>query len=111
MPTATPITTPIRMPRIVRSFIYVFRLSVLPRSSGGHGRVRASLEYLLRVEYIQQLDQLCHHPSPAGLVAGTQPGAIVAVEILVEEDIIAPVWIGLEFFGTTVDGSAPLFIF
>src|SRR5262245_39671381 len=61
-----------------------------------HGRSRASLEGLLRLEDVHHLDQLGHQPGPSGLVAGPEPGAIVAVEILVEQDMIAPVRIGLE---------------
>jgi len=51
-----------------------------------HDRPGASLEHCLRIEDVQQLDQICCQPSPAGLVAGPQPGAIVAVEILIEQD-------------------------
>ena len=37
------------------------------------------------------LDELGHERRPAGLVAGAQPGAGVAVEVLVEQDAVAPV--------------------
>ena len=43
------------------------------------------------------LQQLGHQSRPARLMAGAQPGAIVAVEILVEQNVIAEMRIGLKF--------------
>src|SRR5262245_31808352 len=40
---------------------------------------------------------------PAGLVAGAEAGAVVAVEVLVEEDVVAPVRVVLELLGAAVD--------
>src|SRR5262245_53472399 len=37
------------------------------------------------------LEQFRHQPRPAGLMAGADAGASVAVEVLVEEDQVAPV--------------------
>ena len=45
-------------------------------------------------------DQRRHQAGPAGLVAGAQAGAVVAVEVLVEEEVVAEVRIVLP-----VDGS------
>src|SRR5215813_10448213 len=42
------------------------------------------------------VDQLRHQARPAGLMARPQPGAVVAVEILVEQQMIAPVLIVLK---------------
>ena len=53
---------------------------------------------------------LGHEPGPAGLMAGAQPGAIVAVEVFVEEDVVAPVGIGLELLGAAIDGPPAMFI-
>src|SRR5262249_16126571 len=44
---------------------------------------------------------------PARLMGGAQPHARVAVEVLVEEDQVAPVRIVLELADGTVDGPAP----
>src|SRR5690349_2697348 len=85
-------------------------LFTLRSSSGGHERPGTPLEYLLRVENIQQLDEFCNNPSPAGLVAGAKSSAIVAMEILIEKNIIAPVRVGLEFFGTAVYRPPTLFV-
>src|SRR5262245_26440820 len=45
-----------------------------------HRRPRAALQGRLRIEDVQHLDQLRHQPGPAGLVAGAEAGAVVAVE-------------------------------
>jgi hypothetical protein len=39
------------------------------------------------------------------LVTGTQPGAIVAVEVFKEVDVVAPERVALELFRGAVDGS------
>ena len=57
-----------------------------------------------------ELDGLGHQPGPAGLVAGAQPGAVVAVEVLVEEDVVAPVGIGLELLRAAVDGPPAVLV-
>ena len=41
-------------------------------------------------------DQVGDEPRPAGLVGGAEPGAVVAVEVLVEEDVVLPGRVGLE---------------
>src|SRR5262249_22780966 len=40
--------------------------------------------------------QVCHQRSPAGLVAGANAGAVVSVEIFVEQDEILPMRIAME---------------
>ena len=50
---------------------------------------------------------LGHEPGPAGLVAGAQPRPVVAVEVLVEEDVVAPVRIGLELLRAAIDRPLP----
>ena len=47
------------------------------------------------------LKQLGDQRGPSGLMAGPDAGAIVAVKILVEEDVIAEVRIGLKFLRAT----------
>src|SRR6266567_8627154 len=74
------------------------------RLPAGEGFTDATLEYLPRVEESEELDQLCHHAGPSRLVARAQPRPVVSVEVLVEQEVIAPVGIGLELLGPTVDG-------
>src|SRR5437899_2732025 len=50
-----------------------------------------------------ELDQRRDEPRPAGLVTGAQTGTVVTVEVLVKEDVVAPVGIGLEFPDAAVD--------
>ena len=67
-----------------------------PRRRLREGRYLAGLEQLLRIEQAEELDQLGHQPGPAGLVAGAEAGAVVAVEVLVEQEVVAPVRVVLE---------------
>ena len=57
-----------------------------------------------------KLDQFGHEPGPAGLMAGTEARAIIAVEVLVKEDVIAPVGIALELLTAAVDGAPALLV-
>ena len=49
-------------------------------------------------------------PGPAGLVARAKAGAVVAVEVLVEEDVVAPVRVVLELLRAAVDRPAALVV-
>src|SRR5687768_15950899 len=51
------------------------------------------------------LDELGHEAGPPGLVAGAEAGAVVAVEVLVEQDEVAPVRILLEGPAAAVHGT------
>src|SRR5262245_1944504 len=53
-------------------------------------------------------DQLGHEGCPARLVAGAQPGAVVAVEVLEEGHPVLPVRVGLEEADVAQDGAAAL---
>src|SRR6476661_9002787 len=65
-------------------------------------------EHRLRVDTSEQVDQRGNHAGPTGLVAGAQARSVVAVEVLVEEDQVAPVRILLKRFRTAVDGAVAL---
>src|SRR5215216_5613092 len=45
------------------------------------------------------------HPGPTGLMACPYPGAVVAVEVLVEQQIVSPQRIGLELLGFPEHGA------
>ena len=53
------------------------------------------------------LDHLGYQRRPTRLMAGSEPGPVVAVEVFVEEIMIAPVWIALEACNIPEDWSAP----
>ncbi len=56
------------------------------------------------------LNQLRDKPGPPCLVAGTQPGPVIAVEVLVEEDMVAEMRILLEQLYIAVDRPPPCFV-
>lgn len=62
----------------------------------------------LGIEEAIQLEELGNKSGPAGLVTGTQPGAIVAVEAFKEVDVVVPERVALELFRGAVDGRRPL---
>jgi hypothetical protein len=62
------------------------------------------------IEEAVKLDKYGNESCPAGLVAGAQPGTIVAVEVFKEVDVVAPERITLEFFHTAIDGSPTNFV-
>ncbi len=51
------------------------------------------------------MNELRDETGPARLVARTEPCAVVAVEVFVEEDVVAPVRIGLELLRAPIYGS------
>jgi len=61
----------------------------------GH-RPLAVLEHGIGVELAQALDQPGHQAGPPGLVGRTEPGSVVAVEVLVEQDEVTPVRVVLK---------------
>src|SRR3954449_325746 len=69
------------------------RPSQLPRPRGTRERVRSA-------------DQVGHHPGPAGLMTRPQTGAVVAVEVLVEGDVVAPSRVVLQLVHPPVTGPA-----
>ena len=64
----------------------------------------------LWIESAEDLDQLGDNPGPAGLVAGARARAGVAVEVLVEENVVSPVGIGLERCGVAEDGTPTVLV-
>ena len=50
-------------------------------------------------------------PGPAGLVAGTHAVALVAVEVLVEEQVVSEMRVGLEQLGLAESGAVAVFVF
>src|SRR4051794_16514821 len=50
------------------------------------------------------VEQDCDQPGPAGLVAGADAGAIVAMKVLVEQEAVAPMRVILELPRGAEDG-------
>ena len=55
-----------------------------------------SAAILHRLLLIAPFQKFRDQGGPAGLVAGAQPGPVVAVKVLVERDVVTPARIGLE---------------
>src|SRR5215510_7159978 len=71
-------------------------------------RIEPLLQDLLGVEGGHGDHQPGDHPRPPRLMTGADARAVVPVEVLVEQDQVAPVWIDLELRAPTVHGAAPL---
>src|SRR5215204_5765113 len=80
-----------------------------PRLLRGAERSRWTLlQKVPCIDRAEVLDQRSDQSGPAGLVDGSESRAVVAVEVLVKQQIVAPVGIGLKRFLTAVDGPAPV---
>ena len=53
-----------------------------------------------------ELHDSSYDAGPTRLMARSYACAVVAMKILIEENIIAPMRIGLKFFSGTIDGSS-----
>src|SRR5262245_61987575 len=54
----------------------------------------------------EEIEQDGDNAGPSGLVAGAEPGAVVSVEVFVEQNEIPPVLVILELRGASVDRAA-----
>src|SRR5580704_1634240 len=79
-----------------------------PACSGSSGKSSSSAagKKTGRVHSAEDLDHLRHQPGPAGLVTGAKTCSIVAVKILVEQNVIVPLRVGLELLDPSIDGTA-----
>src|SRR4029077_19048361 len=63
----------------------------------------AALEKGLGIELAKNVDQAGDDPGPTRLMAGTHPGAVVTMEVLIEQQIVLPIRIALELLGASKD--------
>ena len=68
------------------------------------GPALSSLKQLFRIEESEELDQFGDHSCPSRLVACAESGAVVPMEVLVEENVIPPMGVGLELLRAAIDG-------
>ena len=68
----------------------------------------ADLERMGRVQTGKQVKGTRYESRPSSLMTGTKTGPIVAVEILVEQDIVSPVGSSWNFFVPPYTGRLPL---
>src|SRR6266403_782403 len=64
----------------------------------------------LGIQGTVKLDELGHESGPTGLVTCAQSGAIVAMEVFKEVDVVAPEGIALEFLCAAIDWSAAMVV-
>ena len=81
-----------------------WRLDSLPFSA--ERRFTSALQKGFRIELPKNLDQQGDDTGPTRLVAGPDAGAIVAMKVFVEQKIIPPMGIVLEFSGAAKHGPA-----
>ena len=67
-------------------------------------------EHRFRVESPEDVEQRGDEASPPGLMAGPEPGSVVAMKVLVEQDQVAPVRIVLEDRSGPVNRPLPVCI-
>ena len=65
---------------------------------------------MLRLSFSILLNQFGDQGGPAGLMAGADTGAVIAMETFVKWDEIAPVRVVLKFLGAAENRSATVFI-
>ena len=63
------------------------------RLSTNEGRPLADFKELFRIEESEELDQLGDHSCPSRLRT-TQPRTVIPMEVLIEQDVVAPVGVG-----------------
>src|SRR5215471_10677381 len=76
----------------------------------GHSRHFAEFKNLLGVGGRKQMHAAGDDTGPAGLMAGAEAGAVVAVKVLVERQVITPVWVLLKRAGTPVDWPSAMVV-
>src|SRR5215469_3928561 len=63
-----------------------------------------------RVQDPEDFNQFCNRCSPSRLVTCSESCAVIAVEVLIKENVVAPVRISLEFLGSSVHGPTAMLI-
>ena len=74
-------------------------------------RLRSSLRPLhgiIRADRCKQMQRSRNDSGPASLMAGADPGAIIAVKVFVEKNEVSPVRIALKKFGAASHGPATI---
>src|SRR5512147_2163486 len=82
----------------------------LPRLDTLKGGFLSDLEGGLSIQNAVEMDHSRDKAGPSSLMAGANSSTVITVEVFIEEDVIAPVWVLLKFLRPTEHGSAPIFI-
>src|SRR5437016_2764213 len=84
-----------------------------PTVKGGNGLASiegSTREGKTRMSLSALLEQLRHQARPSGLVVGADARPVVAVEVLVEEEVVAEVWVALQLLRLPERRTASVFI-
>jgi hypothetical protein len=73
----------------------------------GESPLLARIEELHGVEASEELDERRHETGPSRLVTGPDRSPRISMEILGENQMIAPVRVALKFSHSTINGAAP----
>src|SRR5262245_6638288 len=84
----------------------IFRTLLSGRCRSSEHRLAPALQIGLGIELAEDLDHGCDDPGPAGLMTGADTGAVVAVKVFVEQQVVAPARVCLEFLGAAIDRAA-----
>ncbi len=76
----------------------------------GERGLSAHFQHPLGIEEAVKLDEFGNQSGPAGLVTSAEPCTVVSMEVFIEEDVVAPEGITLEFFGAAIDGSPTMLV-
>jgi hypothetical protein len=68
----------------------------------------AALESMGRFHACKHIEYSRYDPSPSSLMAGSEPCAVVPVEIFVEKNVILPMLIFLKLLSSAIDGPPPV---
>src|SRR5215831_3052005 len=75
-----------------------------------HELVFRQLPCLLGTQACEKIERSRYDSSPTGLMACTQSSPVVAMEVFIEEDVILPVRVLLEFPRSAVDWASAVFV-
>src|SRR5262245_25130407 len=93
---------PFRRPRAIQHRVVEYRSLWL----GGEHQVFLPAFAPVRCVIGVLLNEFRYHSGPTGLVTGAKACPGVAMEVLIKQDQVAPMRIGLEFFAVSMDGTA-----
>src|SRR5580765_1299576 len=89
------------MPSEWPQFVILLPSNLLTRHPS-HKICLSDVEGVGRCDARKHIERARYDSGPAGLVAGSQPGAIVPVEVFVEQNVVLPVRIVLELLSSAV---------
>src|SRR5271157_5968256 len=73
-------------------------------------RSPSGFKHLLWIQVAVKLDEFRHRPRPTRLMAGPQARSVVSVEVLVKQQVILPMGIGLELLHSPIHGTPALLV-